>query len=194
MISDTGPGSRYAPHFRRGVPDLDSLDGVFKRLLQNSFADGSDHEAEQPSLEVLAVAYDDHVDVGQAVGATREVVGVAGRASPRVGVGRREDDVVGIGPVVMQAFPDAAGAFSDVGLRGAAVMHPEVLVRAVAKELRAARPEIGEPGNVLFGRQGGCLVQVDGGHACPLSLPEIYGILSLVLITPVDSAHTAFFR
>jgi hypothetical protein len=34
---------------------------------------------------------------------------VAGRASPRVGV-RREDDVVGIGSVVVQAFPDAARA------------------------------------------------------------------------------------
>jgi hypothetical protein len=63
-----------------------------------------------------------------------------------------EDDVVGIGPVVVQAFPDAAGAFRDVGLRGATVMHLQVLVSAVAKKLRAARPEVGEPGNVLLGR------------------------------------------
>ena len=33
---------------------------------------------------------------------------MAGGASPRVGVGRGEDNVVGIGPVVVQAFPDAA--------------------------------------------------------------------------------------
>ena len=106
-------------------------------------------------------AYDDYVDVGQTIGTTCEGVGVAGRASPRVGVGRREDDVVGIGPVVVQAFPDAARAFRDVGLRAATVMHLEVLVGAVAKKLRAARPKVGEPGDVLLGRRSGCLVQVD---------------------------------
>src|SRR4029077_16109838 len=154
---------------------------------------GPEHQAEKPSLEVLAVAYDNHVDVGQAIGTTCEGVGVAGGASPRVGVGRRKDNMVGIGPVVVQAFPDAARAFRDVGLRGATVMHLEVLVGAVAKKLRAARPEVGEPGYVLLGRRGGCLVQVDRGHACPLSLPETLGILSLVLITPVDTVHTGFF-
>jgi hypothetical protein len=30
-------------------------------------------------------------------------------------------------------------------------MHLEVLVGAVAKKLRAARPEVGEPGDVLLG-------------------------------------------
>ena len=66
----------------------------------------------------------------------------------------------------MQAFPDAARAFRDVGLRGAFVMHLEVRVGAVAKEPRASRPEVGEPGDVLLGRRGGCLVEVDRGHAC----------------------------
>src|SRR5258707_7559769 len=47
-------------------------------------------------------------------------------------------------------------------------MHLEVLIGAVAKELRAARPEVGEPGDVLLGRRGGCLVEVDRGHACSL--------------------------
>ena len=93
---------------------------------------------------------------------------MAGRASPRVGVGRREDDVVGIGPVVVQAFPDAARAFRHVGVGGAAVMHLKVIVGAVAKKLRAARPEVGEPGDVLLGRRGSCLVQVDRGHAFSL--------------------------
>ena len=65
-----------------------------ERLFQNALADGPEHEAEQPSLEVLAVAYDNHVNVGGAVGTTREGVGVAGGASPHVGVCRREDDVV----------------------------------------------------------------------------------------------------
>ena len=101
------------------VPGFDSLDAVFKRRFQNVPADGPEHEAKQTSLEVLAVAYDNYVDVGQTIGTTCEGVGVAGGASPRVGVGRREDNAVVIGPVVVQAFPDAARAFRDVGLRGA---------------------------------------------------------------------------
>ena len=36
-----------------------------------------------------------------------------------------------------------------------------VLVRAVAKELRTAGPEVGESGDVLLGRQSCCLVEVD---------------------------------
>src|SRR5208283_758364 len=123
-------------------------DGVYKRLFQNALADGSNNEAEQPSLEVFALAYHDHVNVGQAVGPTLEGVGVARCASPRVGIGRRKDDVVGMGPVVVQAFPDAARAFRDVGLGGAAVIHLEVLVGAVPKQLPAARPEVSEPGDV----------------------------------------------
>jgi hypothetical protein len=134
------------------VPRFDGLDGVYKCLPQNPFADGPNHQAEQPSLEVLALAYGDQVDVGQTVGTMREGVGVAGRASPRVGVGRGEDNVVGIGPVVMQALPDAARAFRHIGLRGAAGMHLEVFVGAVAKELRATKAEVGEPGDVLLGR------------------------------------------
>jgi hypothetical protein len=51
--------------------------GVVKRLSKTRLAMGPEHEAEQPSLEVLAVAYDDHVNVGRAVGLTREGVGVA---------------------------------------------------------------------------------------------------------------------
>ncbi len=47
---------------------------VLKRLFQNALADGPEHEAEQASLEVLAVAYDDHVDVGQTIGTTFEGV------------------------------------------------------------------------------------------------------------------------
>jgi len=72
--------------------------------------------------------------------------------------------MVGVGPVVVQAFPNAAGAFSDVGLTGALAMHLEVVVGAIAEQLRAAGPEVGEPGDELFGRRGGRLVEVDGGH------------------------------
>ena len=52
----------------RAVPDFNGLDGVFKRPFQNAPADGPEHEAEHPPLKVLAVAYDDHVNIGRAVG------------------------------------------------------------------------------------------------------------------------------
>src|SRR5947199_1028321 len=68
----------------RVVPGFDSLDGVFERPFQDTPADGPEHEAEHPSLEVLAVAHDDHVNVGRAVGLRREGVGVTGRTPPYV--------------------------------------------------------------------------------------------------------------
>jgi len=92
------------------------MHAVYEGSFQNTLADGSEHQAEQPSLEILALANDVHINVGSAVRMAREVVGVAGCSSPHVGVCCREDDVVRIGPVVVQALPDAAGAFSYVGL------------------------------------------------------------------------------
>jgi hypothetical protein len=71
----------------RVVPGLDGFDGVFECSFQNAPADGPEHKTEYPPLEVLAVAYDDHVNVGRAIGLTREGVGVARRAAPHVGVG-----------------------------------------------------------------------------------------------------------
>jgi len=53
----------------------------------------------------------------------------------------------------------------DVGLFESLAMHPEIVVSAVAKELRSARPEVGEPGDELLGRRGGRLVEVNRGHA-----------------------------
>jgi hypothetical protein len=64
----------------------------------------------------------------------------------------------------MQALPDPARAFRDIGMRAAQVMHLEVRVGAVAKELRATRPEIGESGDVLLGRRCRRPMKVDGGH------------------------------
>ena len=43
-------------------------------------------------------------------------------------------------------------------------MHLEVLVGTIAKELRASRSEIGEPFDVLLGRQRGSLMEVNRGH------------------------------
>ena len=48
------------------------------------------------------------------------------------------------------------------------VMHFEVLVGGVTKELRAAGSEVGESSNVPLGCRGSCLVKVDRGHACSL--------------------------
>jgi len=163
------PGLRCACRFRCALPGFDGFDGVFKGFFQDALANGPDHQSERPSFEVLALAYDDHVNVGGAVWVAREVVGVAGVTSPGVGVGRRKNHVVGIGPVVMQAFPDAARTFRDVGLRSTQAVHFEVLVGAVAEEFRAARTEVGEPRDVLLGRQGGCLVEVNCGHCVLLS-------------------------
>src|SRR5262249_480197 len=104
-------------------------------------------------------------EVGLPVGPPGKGVGVARGASPYVGVGGFHHDMGGIGPVVVQALPDAARALRDVGVRRAAVMHLEVLVRAVAKELRTAGSEVGQGRDELFGRRRGRLVQVDRCHA-----------------------------
>src|SRR6184192_2592596 len=93
------------------VQGFDGLDGVFKRLFQGPPADGPQYEAEQPPRQVFAVAYNNNINVGHAFGLTGEGVDVTRRAAPHVGVGRREDDAVRIGPVVMQALPDPARAF-----------------------------------------------------------------------------------
>src|SRR5262245_30296519 len=65
---------RLSP-FQRRCCGFDGLDGVFKRLLQNSLADGPEHEAEQPPLKVLSLAHDYGVEVGRPVGFAREGVG-----------------------------------------------------------------------------------------------------------------------
>src|ERR1700744_5673363 len=112
------------------IPGFDSLKALFKRAPQNAPTDCPEYEAKQTSLEVLSIADDHQVNVSRSVGLTSEVVGVAGRASPEVRVGRREDDMVRIGPVVMQALPDANRTFRDVGLRAAQFMHLKVFVGA----------------------------------------------------------------
>src|SRR5215470_11970673 len=89
---------------------------------------------------------------------------MARTASPYVGVGGGHDDAAGIGPVVVQAFPDAGRALGDISLGGALGMHLEVPVGAVTPDLGAVRPEVGQPGQELPGRRGGRLVQLDRGH------------------------------
>src|SRR5262245_28015356 len=157
-------GTTCFQKFSLVVPGLDGLDGVFKRFFQNQPADGPDYEAEQPPRQVFAVAHDHHIYVGCAVRLTGEGVGVARRATPHVGVDRGEDDATGIGPVVIQALPNPARAFRDVCMRATAEMHFEVRVGAVAKEIRATRPELREAGDILLGRRRGRPMKVYGGH------------------------------
>jgi hypothetical protein len=94
----------------------------------------AEHDAKQKSLEILALAYDGHVNLCGAFGPPSEGIRVARSASPGVRIGRREDDVVRIGPIVVRAFPNAAGAFGDVGRRAVEKMHLEVLVGAVSSD------------------------------------------------------------
>jgi hypothetical protein len=44
------------------------------------------------------------------------------------------------------------------------MVYLQVFVGAVTKDFRAARPEVGEPGDVLLGRRSGRPMKVDGGH------------------------------
>src|SRR6266436_8620791 len=119
------------------VPGFDGLDGLAQLLFQHALADDRDHDRERPSLEVLAFADHDDVDGGRPFGRLREGIGVARVAAPYVGVGGPEYDVVWIGPVIVQAFPDAARALGHVGLTGTLVVNLEVVVGAVAEKLRA---------------------------------------------------------
>jgi len=68
----------------------------------------------------------------------------------------------------MQAFPDAARTFGDIGLRADTLMHLEEFVGTVAKDLRAARPEVGEPRNVLLRCRSCCLVEMNCRYECSL--------------------------
>src|SRR6476469_6402598 len=45
------------------VSGFNGLDAVCKRLFQNAPADGTEHDAEQESLEILALASDGHVNL-----------------------------------------------------------------------------------------------------------------------------------
>src|SRR5262249_42492165 len=68
---------------------------------------------------------------------------------------------------------DSARALGDVGLGRPLLVHLEVLVGATAEQLRAARPEVGEPGDELCGRRARRLVEVDRGHAYSSVLEDI---------------------
>lgn len=78
------------------VAGFDSLNGDFERLFQNAPANGPEQEAEEMPPQVLALAYDNHVDIGGAVSLAVEGVNVARRATPHIGVRGREHNAVRI--------------------------------------------------------------------------------------------------
>ncbi|MFD8247925.1 hypothetical protein [Nocardia sp. NPDC059691] len=86
------------------VAGLDSLDRLVEGLAQDAFADSPDHDFEDPSLEVLALAHDDDIHIGLPAGPALEGVGVTGMAAPYVRVDGRHDDTLGIRAVIVQAF------------------------------------------------------------------------------------------
>ena len=59
------------------VPASIALTLFANAVSRRALPDAPEHEAEEPSLEVLALADDDVVDVGRAVVVAREGVGVA---------------------------------------------------------------------------------------------------------------------
>src|SRR5258705_13121463 len=94
----------------RAAAGLDGLDAGGERLAKDACADDSQHARKRPAPEVFALANYEDVDDGRSIGLAPEGVVVARGTAPQVGVGGGELDVVEIGPVVMQAFPDAARA------------------------------------------------------------------------------------
>lgn len=85
-------------------------------------------------------------------------------AAPQVGVRRRHHDPVGIGPVVVEALPDAVRALRDVRVVRALAVHLQIPVGAVAEQFPATGPEIGQTGQELLRCRGRLLVQMDRRH------------------------------
>src|SRR3954453_4002162 len=75
-----GMDERRLRGFRRARPvvaGFDGLDRLLQRPIQHALAEDREHDPERPSLEVLALAYHDDVQVGRPVGPPRERIGVA---------------------------------------------------------------------------------------------------------------------
>src|ERR1700729_4310496 len=151
---------------------VDRLDRRRESLLQQVFAARAEGEREPVTLEVLALADDLDIGLGTPVGLGCERVSPSGLAAPGVRVGRGQDDPAGIGPVVVQGLPYAAGALSDVSFGRALAEDLEVTVGTVAPDLCAALAEIGERRDELLGRRGHLLRDVHRRHVCSSAAGE----------------------
>ena len=141
------PGLREPAVARLVVPGLDRLDAVHERLFELALADRAEHELEQPSLRVLALADDDVVDVGRPVGMAREGV----RVEPRVGAmvpaveehhGAAAEHLVGVLSGILEDLlhgPRASGGEDDPGSGDG---QQPVLADAVGEVLRDVRGEL----------------------------------------------------
>ena len=185
-----GPGRPGEGSGGHGLLGLDGFDGVSKRLLQDALADGPEHEPERPPLEVLAVAYHNGVYVGPSVGPPREGVDVARITAPEIGVRGLHDHAVTIGPVVVEPFPDAPGAFGDVGVGRAAMVHLEIIVGAVAEELRPTGSEVDECREELLRRRGRGAVKMDRGHPSSLVIASLFAGPGPVAASPPAACST----
>src|SRR5262249_19048085 len=67
-------------------------------------------------------------------------------------------------------------AFGDVGVLVAERVDDELVVGALAEDLRAARTEVGEAGDPLLGGEGRGLVEVQGGHGCSFELGGSFAV------------------
>src|SRR5262245_38282677 len=164
---ESGPNVNVA--FLLSVAVFDGLHGVLKCPFQNPLSDGAEQETERPPFEILALPYDNGVHIGRSVGPPAKGVKVPRPTAPNVGVNRLHDHAALIGPVVSEALPDSTRPFGDVSVRSTPVMHLEVLVRAVAKELRAPWSEVDERSKQLVWRRLRRLVQVNRGHRYSLA-------------------------
>src|SRR5262249_24079986 len=156
--SSSSTASRRSLQFRT-VAGFDRVNRIVERLLQDSLANGLEYQGEHPALEVLGLAVDSHVNGCWAVGLSCKGVYVPRGVSPHVGVSRRQHDLFGVGPVVMQALPDAVRAFGDVRVKAAVAMDLQIFVGAIVEQLRAAGPEVCESGDELFGLQSSCALE-----------------------------------
>src|SRR5262245_47637756 len=100
-----------ATFFLSTVAVFDGFHCVLKCPFQKPLPDGAEQETERPPFEVLAVAYDNGVHIGGAVGPPAEGVDVPRPTAPNVGVNSFHDHATPICPVVSEALPDPTRPF-----------------------------------------------------------------------------------
>src|SRR5262245_24753622 len=196
MLALGGASGRHwsAALNRLTITGFDGLDRLLECCLQHIPADGPEYEAQRVALQVLSFADHDGIDIGLSVGAPRECVDVAGVAAPRVGVCGLHHHAVAIGPVVVEPLPHATGTLRDVCVSGAAVMDLEVIVRAVAEDLRPAGTKVDERGEELLWRRGGGLMEMKRSHVYSLTArPSVVAVTHITARCGAPTAISAAF-
>ena len=94
----------------------------------------------------------------------------AGSATGAAGAGIGTTDTTGLG--ASGELGAGTGSGTELAHGAGTQTDLEVNVGAVGKQLRAARSEVGEPGDELLRRRGGRLVEVERGHASSVTSGE----------------------